>query len=157
MKRTHIGHQDKHTLDQIFHHPASHNLEWQNVVALVRHNGTVTQEDSGHLVLAVNGVTESFRRPPDKDVADIDQVLDIRRFLERAGIDKDGSIGAPNFLSPARGLHAPEPTAHESGREIAEENARTEQQLKTQQREQYGRSGFKGGDAQAHQQGHRQS
>ncbi len=61
MHETQVGHKHMHTLQQVFQHPATHNLEWHSVVALVRDNGTVHEADHGHLTFTVNGVTEIFR------------------------------------------------------------------------------------------------
>jgi hypothetical protein len=148
MHATHMSHKHSHTLQQIFQHPASHNLKWHDVVALVEHSGSVQEEANGNLIFMLSGVTEVFHRPKSKDVADVEQVLDIRRFLESAGVDKEGTMTAPG--------HAPPQDSHDQGHENADQNRHTEQQIKTQEHEQNERNAFNGGDAQSHQQGNRQ-
>ena len=157
MQETHMSHKHTHTLQQIFQHPASHNLEWHDVVALVKHSGTVHEEENGHLTFTLNGISEVFHPSRDKkDVSDVQQVLELRRFLERAGFHKDGAITSPEHIAPEEGITETEQHRHDQGHVNAEQNRRTEQQLKTQQHEQNERSAFMDGDAQAHQQGNRQ-
>ena len=156
MTQSHLSHKHAHTLHQIFQQPTSHNLEWRHVVALVEHGGTVLEGDNGHLTLSLNGISEVFHRSRDKDVTETHQVLELRSFLERAGYESDGSV-APSKHGPAEeGVTEMEQHQHDHGRVNAEQNRRTEQQLKTQQNEQNERSAFLEGDAQAHQQGNRQ-
>ena len=156
MPDSHMSHKHSHTLQQIFQHPASHNLGWHEVIALVKHSGTVQEEANGHLVCMLNGVSEVFKRSHDKDVADVQQVLDIRNFLERAGVDKDGSIAVTEHGAAPGGSAEKDHHGHDHGHVNEDHNRHAEQQLKTQQSEQNERSEFQPGDAQSHQQGNRQ-
>jgi len=90
----HLGHKDPHTLAQIFQHPASHNLEWRDVIALIEHLGTVQEKENGHLTFTVNGVSEVFHRSRNKDVSEVQQVLDLRHFLEIARVGMNGERDA---------------------------------------------------------------
>ncbi len=92
MQETHLSHKNAHTLEQIFQHPASHNLEWRDVVALIKHLGSVQEEENGHLTFTVNGTSEVFHRSSGKDLSDVQQVLDLRRFLERVRSGKNGAV-----------------------------------------------------------------
>ncbi len=92
MQTVHLSTKDHHILERIFQHPTSHNLEWHDVIALIDHLGTVEEKENGHLTFIVNGVSEGFHRSREKDVSEVEQVLDIRRFLERAGIGKNGAM-----------------------------------------------------------------
>ena len=157
MHETQLGHKHSHTLQQIFQHPASHNLEWHSVVALVKDSGTVHEDGNGHLTFTVHGITEVFRPAHDKkSVSDVQQVLDIRHFLERAGFQKDGTIGQPEQISDRVETIEKEQHPHDHGHTNAEQNRRAELQIKTQLHEQNERSAFQEGSAQAHQQGNRQ-
>jgi len=157
MPTSHIGHKHAHTLQQVFQHPASHNLQWHDVIALVKESGTVHEEENGRLTCMLNGVSEVFHPSRDKkDVSDVQQVMDIRHFLERAGFKKDGSIAQPNGAEADGAVPQLEHHAHDHGRVNAEQNRHAEQKLKTQEHEQNDRSGFMPGDAQAHQQSNRQ-
>jgi len=99
---THLGHKDPHTLAQIFQHPVSHNLEWNHVIALIEHLGTVEQKENGHLTFTVNGVSEVFHRSQAKDVSEVQQVLDLRRFLEGARVGRNGALDSAETLPPYR-------------------------------------------------------
>ena len=158
MHESHLSHKHSHTLQQIFQHPASHNLEWHDVVALVKDSGIVHEEDNGHLTFTLNGISQVFHPTRDKkDVSDVQQVLDIRHFLESAGFHKDGSIAPPQHTAEHAGVTGNDEHSHDHGRVNAEHNRRAEQQLKIQEHEQNERSAFNEGDAQAHQQGNRQN
>jgi len=89
---THLNNKHAHTLERIFQHPASHNLEWRDVTALFAHLGTVEEKENGHIGVLINGLHEIYHRTAEKDVSDTQQVLAIRRFLERAGVNKDGTL-----------------------------------------------------------------
>ena len=91
MITTHLSNRNEHILRRIFQHPASHNLEWSDVIALINHLGTVEYMENGHVTFTVNGVSENFHPEKDKkDVSEVQEVLDIRRFLQGVGIGKDG-------------------------------------------------------------------
>jgi len=81
-------------MEQIFQHPASHNLEWHDVITLVEHVGTVEESGNGHVTFKVEGVSKLFHRSQEKDVSDIQQVLDLRHFFESPGIDSHPNIDA---------------------------------------------------------------
>ncbi len=90
MQITYLGNKSTQILGRIFQHPAPHNLEWHYVIALVEHLGTVVEEKNGHLIFTINGVSQGVHRSSEKDVSSIEQVMEIRRFLESAGIGKTG-------------------------------------------------------------------
>lgn len=94
MPPTQMSAKDATTMGRIYQHPASHNLEWRDVVALVEHLGTVDEKDNGHITFAVNGASQGFHRPRDKDISDVQQILDLREFLERSGYGKNGTVDA---------------------------------------------------------------
>lgn len=72
------------TYHTLFQHPASHNLQWHDVHALFRHLGVVEDEPNGNLRVVRNGQTIVLHPPRTKDVADIEELLVLRRFLERS-------------------------------------------------------------------------
>ena len=83
------------TFDRIFQHPISHNLEWRDVHALLGEMGEVTKEHNGSLKVTRNGQTLVLHPSGKKDVAEMDEVMALRHFLERseatqgAGIEKE--------------------------------------------------------------------
>jgi len=72
------------TYNAIFQHPVSHNLGWRDVHTLLRQLGQVAEEPNGNLKVTRNGQTLVLPAPRSKDVAEADEVLALRRFLERS-------------------------------------------------------------------------
>ncbi|MEO6993263.1 MAG: hypothetical protein ABI273_06520 [Lacunisphaera sp.] len=72
------------TYNSIFQHPVSHNLKWHDVHSLFRHLGTLDEEANGNLKATRNGQTLVLHKPLTKDVAETDEVMGLRHFLERS-------------------------------------------------------------------------
>ena len=72
------------TYNTIFQHPVSHNLEWRHVHALLRHLGEIEEEHSGNLKVTRNGESLTLPPPRTKDVADTEELMLLRHFLERS-------------------------------------------------------------------------
>ncbi len=72
------------TYNTIFQHPLSHNLAWHDVHALFRHLGQVDVEPNGNLKVTVNGHVLILHAPRHKDVSETDDLMALRRFLERS-------------------------------------------------------------------------
>jgi hypothetical protein len=73
------------TLERIFNHPASANIEWRQVLSLLEAVGSVTEERNGKVEVTLGGETEVLRPPRDKDV-DKQTIVDLRRMLSSAGL-----------------------------------------------------------------------
>jgi hypothetical protein len=78
------------TLEALFRHPAAHNLEWMDVVALIEKIGTVGQKGDNKFTFDVGGEHHLIHKPHGKDLTS-SEVADLRHFLQRAG----WSPGAP--------------------------------------------------------------
>jgi hypothetical protein len=72
------------TYNTIFQHPISHNLGWRDVHSLFRNLGEVVEEPNGNLKVTRNGQVLVLHHPTTKDVAEADEVMNLRRFLERS-------------------------------------------------------------------------
>ncbi len=72
------------TYRTIFQHPVSHNLAWHDVHSLFRHVGDVVEEPNGNLKVTRNGQTLVLRPARTKDVAETEQLMSLRHFLERS-------------------------------------------------------------------------
>ena len=83
------------TIEKIFSHPSSHNIEWRQVVSLLETIGTVTYERNGKLKVALGPETEVLRPPHGKDV-ETQVVVDLRRMLTQAGYAPEGSVAVPD-------------------------------------------------------------
>jgi hypothetical protein len=86
----HLSSHHRDTIEKIFSHPASHNIEWRQVVSLLETIGTVTHEHNGKLKIVLGPETEVLPAPRGKDV-ETQVVVDLRRMLKQAGFGPDGS------------------------------------------------------------------
>lgn len=76
------------TVEKIFGHPVSHNIEWHDVVSLLEGLDAVTIGHDGRLRVSLGSETEVFdRRGRDLDEQ---QVLDLRRMLRGAAVTPEG-------------------------------------------------------------------
>ena len=80
----HLNSHHRDTLAQIFAHPASHNIEWHDVLSLLEAVASVIEAPHGRYVVTLGGETETFEPPKHKDI-DAQQVVDLRRMLKNAG------------------------------------------------------------------------
>lgn len=83
-ERVHLNNHHRDTLEKVFQHPASHNLEWLDVLSLLEVVGSVDESHDGKYVVTLGSETETFERPKHKDV-DVQVVVDLRRMLRSAG------------------------------------------------------------------------
>jgi hypothetical protein len=81
-----LNHHHRVTLEKIFRHPLSGNVEWRQVLSLLAAVGTTTQEPNGTVKVELGGETEVLRPPDDKDV-DRQMIVDLRRMLTNAGLE----------------------------------------------------------------------
>ena len=79
-----LGSHHRDTLNRLFAHPTSGNIEWRDVKSLLEHIGASSEEPNGALRVTLGGETEVLRRPHGKDI-DAQMVIDLRRMLTRAG------------------------------------------------------------------------
>jgi hypothetical protein len=99
---SHLNNHHRETVEKIFGHPVSGNLEWRQVLSLLEDIGTVTAERNGKLKVGLGPETEVFRPPRGKDV-DAQMVVDLRRMLQHAGFAR---AEIPQPATSARGITA---------------------------------------------------
>ena len=80
-----LNHHHRVTLEKIFSHPLSGNVEWRQVLSLLKAVGTATREPNGKVKVELGGQTEVLQPPDGKDV-DRQMIVDLRRMLTNAGI-----------------------------------------------------------------------
>jgi hypothetical protein len=73
------------TYDSLFHHPVAHNLEWRAVRSLLVAVADEVEENLATLKVTRNGQAVMLHPPRGKDFDDIEEVMKVRRFLERSG------------------------------------------------------------------------
>jgi hypothetical protein len=81
-----LNHHHRVTLEKIFSHPLSGNVEWRQVLSLLEAVGTTTQEHNGKVKVELGGQTEVLQPPDGKDV-DRQLIVDLRRMLTNAGLE----------------------------------------------------------------------
>jgi hypothetical protein len=91
----HLNNHHRDTVEKIFGHPASGNIEWRAVLSLLETVGSVTEEHNGKLRVTVGPETEVMSVPRGKDV-DVQLIVDLRRMLAQAGFGPDGARATPD-------------------------------------------------------------
>jgi len=81
---TPLSNSNQRTLDRIFQHPISHNLEWSDVHSLLEGMGDVSKEHNGSLKVTRNGQTLVLHPTSKKDVTEMEEVMKLRHFIERS-------------------------------------------------------------------------
>jgi hypothetical protein len=79
-----LNNRHRDTLERIFRHPSSGNIEWRQVLSLLETIGTTTEERNGRVKVTLGPETEVLQPPRGKDV-DQQTIVDLRRMLTRAG------------------------------------------------------------------------
>ncbi len=79
-----LNHRHRDTLEKIFTHPTSGNIEWREVLSLLEAVGTVTEEHNGKVKVTLGPETEVLQPPGGKDI-DKQMIVDLRRMLTNAG------------------------------------------------------------------------
>jgi hypothetical protein len=78
------------TVESIFNHPVGHNIQWHDVLSLLKSVGTVIEEPSGRYRVTLGSETETFDAPRHHDI-DEQQVIDLRRMLRGVGITSESA------------------------------------------------------------------
>ena len=80
-----LGSRHRDTLEKIFSHSSSGNIEWRRVLSLLNAVGTTTEEHNGKVKVTVGLETEVIDPPRHKDI-DKQLIVDLRRMLTNAGL-----------------------------------------------------------------------
>ena len=73
------------TVEKIFQHPLSHNIQWHDVLSLLRSVAEVTEVHDGRFRVTLGSETETLDAPSGHDVNE-QMIIDLRRMLRGAGI-----------------------------------------------------------------------
>src|SRR5881394_606132 len=88
----------KRTYEAIFQHPIARNLEWREVCSMLSAMpGFVQEEHDGTCKVRGNGQSVVLHRPFRKNITDVRELMNLRRFLENAQ--------TPVEKPPAGGTH----------------------------------------------------
>jgi hypothetical protein len=78
-----MDHRHRNTVEQIFSHSSSGNIEWRQVESLLDSLGAEHRHD-GKLEVTIGGETEVFTPPHGKDIEE-QMLVDLRRMLREGG------------------------------------------------------------------------
>jgi hypothetical protein len=73
------------TVEKIFQHPVSHNIQWHDVLSLLDNVADVVKEHDARYKVTLGTEVETLDAPSGHDV-DEQMVVDLRRMLKGAGI-----------------------------------------------------------------------
>ena len=73
------------TVEKLFAHPVSHNIQWHDVLSLLEAVADVEEGHDGRYKVTLGTETETFDTPRGHDI-DTQMVVDLRRMLKGAGI-----------------------------------------------------------------------
>lgn len=82
------------TYNRIFQHPVSHNLGWHDVYGMFRQLGEVAEEANGNIKVTRNGKFIILHPHRTKDVAETEEVMVLRHFLEDSEAKAPAANGA---------------------------------------------------------------
>ncbi len=74
------------TVEKLFTHPTSHNIQWHDVLSLLEAVAEVDEAHEGRYKVTLGPETETFTTPRGPDI-DVQMVVDLRRMLKGAGIE----------------------------------------------------------------------
>jgi len=83
----------KRIYDQVFQHPMTHNLEWNDIRTLFEDMGEVEQNHNGNIKLTISGHAAMFQSPNDSDVATPEQVMQIRHLIQDSQVSGEKESG----------------------------------------------------------------
>lgn len=75
------------TLELIFENPVRSDVNWADIIAMLKHMGAEITEGKGSRVrIALNGIRAVFHRPHPGKETDKGALKSMRRFLVEAGV-----------------------------------------------------------------------
>ncbi len=86
------------TYEAIFQHPAARNLHWRDVRSMLAALAEVAEEPNGNLKVTRGEQTLVLHPARDKNVAEIEELMEIRHFLERSGAASPDSVAEGTHL-----------------------------------------------------------
>jgi hypothetical protein len=88
------------TYQHIFQHPMPHNLQWREVWSMLGAipDAKAVEESNGNLKVTRNGQTLVLHRPRGKDLADKQELMQVRHFLERSSTPEPATAKAGTHL-----------------------------------------------------------
>ena len=84
----------RRTYDAILQHPVARNVHWRDVRSMLGALAEVVEEPNGNVKVARGGQTLVLHPSRDKDVAEVEELMEIRHFLQRSGAAVPDAVAA---------------------------------------------------------------
>ena len=97
--RTTLSKSSRNTIEVLYQHPLSHNLEWSAVVALFEKLGSVDRKGNNELAFALGGEHYRVRKSHTKDLTP-PEVMAFRHMLTRGGWAPAGPAAKAGVATP---------------------------------------------------------
>jgi len=88
MTTIHLNGHHRKALASIFRHPASHNVEWHDVLSLLNHVGTTSDRHGGGYDVTIGADHVGLPPAHGKNLTE-EELRDLRSFLTKAGLSPD--------------------------------------------------------------------
>jgi hypothetical protein len=75
----------RRTIERLFTHPVSHNVQWHDVLSVLGQVGSVDERHDGRYAVTVGDREVVFDAHRSHDLTE-QQVLDVRKLLESVGL-----------------------------------------------------------------------
>ena len=85
------------TYNALFAHPIARNLQWRDVRSMLSAL-TDVEEHNGNLRFTRNGETLTVHLPKHKDLSDMEELMEIRHFLERSAVPAQAIVAEGGHL-----------------------------------------------------------
>jgi len=92
----------RRTLEKLFRHPAAQNIDWDGALALFEAIGDVEHKNNDKWMFKIGAEHQIMHQPHGKDLTG-DEVIELRKFLQRAGWSAQGELTP----APASGVATP--------------------------------------------------
>ncbi len=79
----------RRTLEKLFRHPAAQNIDWDDALALFETIGDVEHKNNDKWLFQIGAEHQIMHQPHGKDLTG-DEVIELRKFLQRAGWSAQG-------------------------------------------------------------------
>jgi hypothetical protein len=80
-----LDHHNRLTIERLFRHPTSHNIQWHDVYSLLEAIGETRETTHGSLEVKVGDELEYVAGPLGRDLTD-QHIHDVRKILKAAGL-----------------------------------------------------------------------
>jgi len=90
----------RRTLDRLFRHPTAQNIDWDDALALFEVIGEVEHKNNDKWLFQIGAEHQLMHQPQGKDLTG-DEVIELRKFLRRAGWSGQGELTPEPALSVA--------------------------------------------------------